>query len=143
MILEECGAKVFIEFKYEREFNGGSGMKRARGHGLILSVILNMLFRAYWLVLVCILLVLHFAAGWPLWLIAIPLVCWFLHSLLITLVLGWANESASAPKPVQENKNPYSVRKTQENKNPYSVSKVQEKPSETGREGSSDFPDTK
>ena len=90
-------------------------MKRAKGHGLILSVIINMLFRAYWLVLVCILLVLHFVAGWPLWLIAIPIVFWFVHALLITLILGWANDNISGtPKLVQENRNPYSYRKPEE-----------------------------
>ena len=85
-------------------------MKRAMGHGFILSIIINMLFRSYWLILVAVLIVLHFALGWPLWLIVIPIACWILHSLLITLVLGWAN-SSSTPPPVQENKNPYSYRK--------------------------------
>ena len=90
-------------------------MKRARGHGLFLSIIINMLFRAYWLVLVCALLVLHFALGWPLWLIIIPIVFWFVHALLITLILGWANDSAKGTvKPVQENKNPYSYKKPEE-----------------------------
>ena len=84
-------------------------MRRSQGHGLILSIIINMLFRAYWIVLVAILIVLHFALGWPLWLIVIPIACWFLHSLLITLILGWAN-SNSEPQPVQENKNPYSYK---------------------------------
>lgn len=87
-------------------------MKRESGHGFVLSVIINMLFRAYWLILVCALIVLHFAAGWPLWLIVIPIVFWFVHSLIITLVLGWANSTAKgSTKPVQENKNPYSYRK--------------------------------
>ena len=86
-------------------------MKRARGHGLFLSIIINMLFRAYWLILVCALVILHFAVGWPLWLIIIPIVFWILHAVLITVILGWANTSAKTePKPVQENKNPYSYR---------------------------------
>ena len=96
-------------------------MKRAKGHGFVLSVIINMLFRAYWLVLVCALIVLHFAAGWPLWLIVIPIVIWFVHALLITVILGWANSSGSSrPKPVQKNKNPYS------SKNPYTDNHTQE-----------------
>ena len=86
-------------------------MKRAQGHGFLLSLIINMLFRAYWLVLVCVLVILHFVLGWPLWLIVIPIVFWVLHALLITAILGWANDSAVAPKPVQENKNPYSYKK--------------------------------
>ena len=65
-------------------------MKRAKGHGFLLSLLLNMVFRGFWLVLVAVLVILHFAAGWPLWLIAIPLVAWFIHALLITLVLGFA-----------------------------------------------------
>ena len=87
-------------------------MRRAQGHGFVLSIIINMLFRAYWLILVCALIVLHFALGWPLWLIIIPIVFWILHAVLITVILGWANTSArTTPKPVQENKNPYSYRK--------------------------------
>ncbi len=87
-------------------------MKRAIGHGFVLSVIINMLFRAYWLVAVCVLIILHFALGWPLWLIVIPIVFWILHALLITVVLGWANTSVNTmPKQEQENKNPYSYKK--------------------------------
>lgn len=85
-------------------------MRHSTGHGLFLSIILNMLFRAYWLVLVAVLIVLHFALGWPLWLIVIPIACWFLHALLITLILGWANSNSSEPRPPQENKNPYSFK---------------------------------
>ena len=84
-------------------------MRRSQGHGLFLSIIINMLFRAYWLILVVVLIILRFASGWPLWLIAIPLAAWFLHSLLITLVLGWANSSVEEkPKPEPKNINPYS-----------------------------------
>lgn len=86
-------------------------MKRAVGHGFFLSFILNMLFRAFWLVIVCILIVLHFAVGIPLWLIAIPIAFWVIHALLITLILGWANSSSAQEHKVQENKNPYSYRK--------------------------------
>lgn len=45
----------------------------------------------------------------------IPIVFWVIHALLITVILGWANDSANTPKPVQENKNPYSYKKTSEN----------------------------
>ena len=86
-------------------------MKRAQGHGFLLSLIMNMLFRAYWLVLVCVLVILHFVVGWPMWLIVIPIVFWVMHSLLITVILGWASDSAAVTKPVQENKNPYSYKK--------------------------------
>ena len=67
-----------------------------------------MAFRGFWLVLVVILLILHFVAGWPLWLIAIPLVAWFVHALLITLVLGFASGGSGNPKPEPKNINPYS-----------------------------------
>ena len=77
----------------------------------MLSLLINMLFRAYWLILVCVLIVLHFIFVWPLWLIVIPIAFWVIHALLITLILGWANSAADQPKPVQENKNPYSYRK--------------------------------
>lgn len=67
-----------------------------------------MVFRGFWLVLVAILVILHFAVGWPLWLIAIPLVAWFVHALLITLVLGFASGGSNNPKPEPKNINPYS-----------------------------------
>ena len=63
-----------------------------------------------WLVLVAILLILHFALHWPLWLIIIPIAVWFIHSLLITLLLSIGNRASSGPAPVQENKNPYSAK---------------------------------
>ena len=39
--------------------------------------------------------------------IIIPLVCWVVHALLITLILGWATSGAT-PKPEPKNVNPYS-----------------------------------
>ena len=86
-------------------------MKRAKGHGFLLSLLLNMVFRGFWLVLVAILVILHFAAGWPLWLIAIPLVAWFIHALLITLVLGFATSGPTTMRPEPKNVNPYSAKK--------------------------------
>lgn len=83
-------------------------MKRATGHGFLLSLLLNMAFRGFWLVLVAILVILHFAAGWPLWLIVIPLAAWVIHALLITLVLGFATGGPTTRKPEPENINPYS-----------------------------------
>ena len=86
-------------------------MKRAKGHGFLLSLLLNMVFRGFWLVLVAVLVILHFAAGWPLWLIAIPLVAWFIHALLITLVLGFATSGPTTSRPEPKNVNPYSAKK--------------------------------
>ena len=86
-------------------------MKRAKGHGFLLSLLLNMVFRGFWLVLVAVLVVLHFVAGWPLWLIAIPLVAWFIHALLITLVLGFATSGPTTSRPEPKNVNPYSAKK--------------------------------
>ena len=86
-------------------------MRRAKGHGFLLSLLLNMVFRGFWLVLVAILVILHFAAGWPLWLIAIPLVAWFIHALLITLVLGFATSGPTTSRPEPKNVNPYSAKK--------------------------------
>ena len=82
-------------------------MKRAKGHGFLLSLVLNMVFRWFWPALAVLLLILHFAVGWPLWLIIIPLICWVVHALLITLILGWATRGAT-PKPEPKNVNPYS-----------------------------------
>ena len=86
-------------------------MKRAKGHGFLLSLLLNMVFRGFWLVLVAVLVIRHFAAGWPLWLIAIPLVAWFIHALLITLVLGFATSGPTTSRPEPKNVNPYSAKK--------------------------------
>lgn len=86
-------------------------MKRAKGHGFLLSLLLNMVFRGFWLVLVVVLVILHFVAGWPLWLIAIPLVAWFIHALLITLVLGFATSGPTSSRPEPKNVNPYSAKK--------------------------------
>ena len=86
-------------------------MKRAKGHGFLLSLLLNMVFRGFWLVLVAVLVILHFVAGWPLWLIAIPLVAWFIHALLITLVLGFATNGPTTSRPEPKNVNPYSAKK--------------------------------
>ena len=86
-------------------------MRRAKGHGFLLSLLLNMVFRGFWLVLVATLVILHFAAGWPLWLIAIPLVAWFIHALLITLVLGFATSGPTTKRPEPKNVNPYSAKK--------------------------------
>lgn len=86
-------------------------MKRAKGHGFLISLLLNMVFRGFWLVLVAVLVILHFAAGWPLWLIAIPLIAWFIHALLITLVLGFATSGPSTSRPEPKNINPYSAKK--------------------------------
>lgn len=84
-------------------------MKTAKGHGLFLSIILNMLFRTWWLSLVTILIILHFVLGWPLWLMAIPIACWILHAVIITLVLGWANASVdTTAEKEKKNINPYS-----------------------------------
>ena len=76
-----------------------------------MSLLLNMVFRGFWLVLVAVLVILHFAAGWPLWLIAIPLVAWFIHALLITLVLGFATSGPTTSRPEPKNVNPYSAKK--------------------------------
>ena len=86
-------------------------MKRAKGHGFLLSLLLNMVFRGFWLVLVAVLVILHFVAGWPLWLIAIPLVAWFIHALLITLVLGFATSGPTTSRQEPKNVNPYSAKK--------------------------------
>ena len=76
-----------------------------------MSLLLNMVFRGFWLVLVAVLVILHFVAGWPLWLIAIPLVAWFIHALLITLVLGFATSGPTTSRPEPKNVNPYSAKK--------------------------------
>lgn len=83
-------------------------MRRARNHGFFVSLLINMLFRMEWLILTVLLLVLHFIfhIGW--WWSLIPVVCWVIHSLLVTVIVSAAVRLGNEPTPKRENKNPYS-----------------------------------
>ena len=82
-------------------------MKQSKKHGFLLSLLINMALRFFWPVIAILLLVFHFVLGWPLWVVIIPLVCWVVHALIITLIVGWATSGAE-PKPEPKNINPYS-----------------------------------
>lgn len=84
-----------------------------RNSGLALSVILNMLFRPEWPIIAIILFVLHhFFPVVPLWTGFAVLIGWFLYCLILTSFLSWAGRVSNEKKPVQQNKNPYSVKGT-------------------------------
>lgn len=85
-------------------------MKKAdRSKGYFLCLLLNMLFRWEWLMVSLILLVLHYILpAVPLWLFAVPLVCWFVHSLLVTALISFGNRCNNIPRVQSDNKNPYS-----------------------------------
>ncbi|MBQ7548019.1 MAG: hypothetical protein IJT41_13775 [Clostridia bacterium] len=82
--------------------------RTARGHGFLLCLLLNMLFRFEWAVAAIILLAIHFWMGWPLFFVWIALGIWFLYALFVTLILSLANRAGNSPTPQQPNKNPYS-----------------------------------
>lgn len=83
-------------------------MKRAQGHGFFVSVLINMLFRMGWVVAALALLALHFIARTPIWLMFIPLGCWVIHAMLVTILVSAAVRAGSEPTPKRPNKNPYS-----------------------------------
>lgn len=83
-------------------------MRKARNHGFVVSLLVNMAFRAEWLVPALILLVLHFVLGIAWWWCLIPIGCWIIHALIVTLLLSFANWAGNAPEPQTKNINPYS-----------------------------------
>ena len=82
--------------------------RTARGHGFLLCLLLNMMFRFEWAIVAIVLLVIHFWMGWPLFLVWVALGIWVVYALFVTLVLSLANHAGNAPTPQQPNKNPYS-----------------------------------
>lgn len=84
----------------------------SKGHGFLLSLIINMLFRPEWPIISIVLFIFHKTIGIKLWIALIPLVIWVVYPLIITLVLGWANSCGNSAPVVHENKNPYSSKNT-------------------------------
>lgn len=82
--------------------------KASRDNGFVLAFLINMAFRFGWAILAVLMLILHFVINTSLWLIAIPVVAWILHALLITIVLFAGNKAGNIERYQKENKNPYS-----------------------------------
>ena len=84
--------------------------KVSHGHGFWLSYILNMAFRAEWLLLAVLLFAGYFVLKWKplMWCALCALAVWFIYPLILTIFLGWVRRVGSEPEPHKENKNPYS-----------------------------------
>lgn len=84
--------------------------KVSHGHGFWLSYILNMAFRAEWLLLAVLLFAGYFVLKWKplMWCALCALAVWFIYPLVITLLLTFASRMGNTPTPYRENKNPYS-----------------------------------
>lgn len=80
----------------------------SRADGFFLCFLINFAFRFKWAFLVVILVVLHFALGWPWWLFFIPLGAWILHALIVTIVVFLGNKAGNLEWEHKENVNPYS-----------------------------------
>ena len=80
-------------------------MKRrvAPNRGFWLTFLLNLLFRAEWLMLAVVLFVLHKLLPLPLWVASIPLGIWVVLALALTLLADWAT-STSELKPAPNSK---------------------------------------
>lgn len=83
--------------------------KTAKGHGFLLCLILNMLFRFEFAIIGIVLLALHFWLGLPMFLAWIAFGVWFVYALLITVILSLANHAGNLPPDERPNKNPYSA----------------------------------
>ena len=82
--------------------------RTARGHGFLLCLLINLMFRFEWAAAALVFLGIHFWLGWPLIPVWITLSIWFLYALLITLVFSMANRAGNVVDPPKPNKNPYS-----------------------------------
>ncbi|MGN0636539.1 MAG: hypothetical protein ACI4I5_10005 [Acutalibacteraceae bacterium] len=87
--------------------------RTARGHGFLLCLLLNMLFRFEWCAAAIVYYGVHRFFSFPLFPVFILLGIWVLYALFVTVVLSLANRSGNAPVPRTQNKNPYS-KKTQD-----------------------------
>lgn len=82
--------------------------RTAKGHGFLLCLLLNMMFRFEWAIAALVLLALHFWLGWPLFLAWAALGIWLIYALFVTLILSLANRAGNEPTVQPANKNPYS-----------------------------------
>ena len=83
--------------------------RTARGHGFLLCLLLNMMFRFEWALAALAFLLVHFWLGWPLFLVWGMLGIWVLYALFITLVLSLANHAGNLEETPRPNRNPYSA----------------------------------
>ena len=77
------------------------------GSSFLLCLLLNLFLNFEWSIPAWILLVLHFIFGLSLWYFYGGLALWLIATLVSTLIFSCI-AGAEAPRPPQENKNPYS-----------------------------------
>ena len=82
--------------------------KSASGHGFLLCLLINMMFRFEWAIIALVLLGVHFWIGFPLFFVWIALGIWVLYALFVTVVLSLGNRAGNIVDPPKPNKNPYS-----------------------------------
>ena len=80
----------------------------SRGHGFLISLLINMAFRAEWLVIAIVLFVLNRVLGLSIWFMVAALAVWVIYSLVVTLLLSMANRLGNVKDEPKINKNPYS-----------------------------------
>ena len=76
--------------------------------GFWISFLFNLAVRCAWISVFLILLILYFVFRFPLWIVFIPLVLWFIHAFTVTFILSLLPDSEDTPP--NTNKNPYSAR---------------------------------
>ena len=83
--------------------------RTASGHGFLLCLLINMMFRFEWAAAALVLLAIHYWLAFPpLFIVWIVLAIWILYALFITIVLSLANHAGNTVEPPKPNKNPYS-----------------------------------
>ena len=82
--------------------------RTSRSGSFFACLVFNMLLNLEGLIPAAVLLVLHYALGWPLWLTFAAVGLWVLYLIPSKAVLGWAGRRGSTPHAPKENKNPHS-----------------------------------
>lgn len=76
----------------------------------LVYLLINLGTSLEWSVPAWILLIMHYARGWSIYLFWAALGVWIAITALKMLILRLANRLGSSPSPKQENKNPYSAK---------------------------------
>ena len=74
----------------------------------LLCLLFNLVMDLKWSVPAWILLVLHHLCGISIWWFVLALGLWIFSNIFWMKVIGWTKGCANAPRPPQEDKNPYS-----------------------------------
>ena len=75
-----------------------------------MAFLINFFYRIRWAIIIALLIVAHFALGWSLKLVLIPLIMWIVHALIVTLIVRIGNYGSNVPQSETPNINPYSLK---------------------------------